>query len=198
MLSICAFCLYVTLIWCNGISIDLLSIGLDVSSVYVHSLICENYLVYGIPYIYCQLEWGGRCILSICAFCYMWNLFGGMVFHRSIVNWSGGRCMLSIYGFCYMWFHRLIWCNSICAIHLLFIGVGGRCILSICAFCYTWKLCGVMVFHRFIVNWSGGYMYAQYMCILLYVTQIWCNGIWYIYCWLEWGSRCILSICALC
>ena len=24
-----------------------------------------------IPYIYFQLEWGGICILGICAFCYM-------------------------------------------------------------------------------------------------------------------------------
>ena len=40
--------LYVTLIWCNGIPYDLLSIGVvgvHVSSVYVHSAICETYLV---------------------------------------------------------------------------------------------------------------------------------------------------------
>ena len=30
-------------------------------------------------------------------------------------------------------------------------------------------------------------MYPQYMCILLYVKLIWCNGIPYIYCQLEWG-----------
>ena len=30
-------------------------------------------------------------------------------------------------------------------------------------------------------------MYAQYMCILLYVTLMWCNGISEIYCQLEWG-----------
>ena len=40
----------------------------------------------GIPYIYCQL-WGVH-VLSICAFCYMSNLCGVMVFHRSIVNWG--------------------------------------------------------------------------------------------------------------
>ena len=60
--------------------------------------------------------------------------------------------------------------------------LGGRCILSICAFSYMSKLCGVMLFNRSIVNWSGGYMYPQYMCIVLYVTLIWCNGIPYIYC----------------
>ena len=30
-------------------------------------------------------------------------------------------------------------------------------------------------------------MYPQYMCILLYVTLIWCNSISYMYCQLEWG-----------
>ena len=45
-----------------------------------------------------------------------------------------------------------------------------------------------MVFHRCIVNWSGGvYMYPQYMCIMLYVKVIWCNSIPYIYFQLEWG-----------
>ena len=34
---------------------------------------------------------GGRCILSICAFCYMYNLFGVKVFHIPMVNWSCGR-----------------------------------------------------------------------------------------------------------
>ena len=30
-------------------------------------------------------------------------------------------------------------------------------------------------------------MYPQYVCILLYVIDIWCNGISEIYCQLEWG-----------
>ena len=29
-------------------------------------------------------------------------------------------------------------------------------------------------------------MYPQYMCILLYVTLIWCNGISETHCHLEW------------
>ena len=32
------------------------------------------------------------------------------------------------------------------------------------AICDT--LCGVTIFHRSIVNWSGGYMYPEYVCIL--------------------------------
>ena len=59
--------------------------------------------------------------------------------------------------------------------------------LSICAFCLYVNLCDVMVFHRSIVNSSGEYMYLQYMCIMLYVKVIWCNGIPYIYFQLEWG-----------
>ena len=137
--------LYVIVIWCNGIS-----------------EIC------------CQLESGGRCILSIYAFCYMWHLFGVMVSHRCIVNWSGGY-MYPQY-MCILLYVKLIWCNGIPWIYCT-VGVLGESILSICAFCYMWHLFGVMVFHRCIVNWSGGYMYSQYMCILLYVTLIWCNGI---------------------
>ena len=42
-------------------------------------------------------------------------------------------------------------------------------------------------------------MYPQYMCILLYVILIWCNGISERYCQLlELEGRCILSICAFC
>ena len=39
--------LYVTLIWCNIISYMYcqLEVGVDVSSVYVHSAICDTYLV---------------------------------------------------------------------------------------------------------------------------------------------------------
>ena len=70
---------------------------------------------------------------------------------------------------------------------------------NICALRYMSKLCGVMVLNRSIVNWSRGYMYPQYMCIVLYMTLIWCNGIPYIYCQLVWVmDRCILIICAFC
>ena len=74
---------------------------------------------------------------------------------------------------CILLYVTLIWCNGIPDIHCQ---LGGRCILSICAFCYMHTLFCVMVFHRCIVNWSG-FMYPKYMCILLYVTLMWCNGI---------------------
>ena len=70
--------LYVKLIWCSGI-----------------------------PYIYGQLE-GGTSALSICAFCYMLNLFGVVVFHRSMVNWRGGPWYM-----CILLYVKLIWCSGI-------------------------------------------------------------------------------------
>ena len=82
--------LYVKLMWCNVYSIDLLSIGV-VGYIYPQYMCILLYvkLIWcnGIPHIYCQL--GGRCILSICAFCCMGNLFGITVFHRSIVTLGG-------------------------------------------------------------------------------------------------------------
>ena len=63
----------------------------------------------------------------------MCNLFGVMVFQRSIVNWSGGKDVSSVY------VHSAI-CDTYVvqwySIDLLSIGVGGTCILSICVFCY--------------------------------------------------------------
>ena len=72
--------LYVKLIWCNGI-----------------------------PQIYCHLEWRGRCILRICAFSYMCNLFGVMVLHRSIVNLCVGQMYPKYMGI--LLYMKLIWCN---------------------------------------------------------------------------------------
>ena len=69
--------LYVKLIWCN--------------SLHIH---------FGGVYIYCSFELGGRCMLSICAFWYIWCTICGAV--------VGGRCMLSICAFCIV---KLIWCR---------------------------------------------------------------------------------------
>ena len=42
----------------------------------------------GIPYISGQLA-GGTSSLSICALCYMLNIFGVVVYHTYMVNWRG-------------------------------------------------------------------------------------------------------------
>ena len=109
--------LYRKHIWCNGIPhiYGQLECGVCVPSVYGHSAICETYVVSWYSRDLLSIGVGDRYILSICAFWYMWNLLGVMVFHTSIVNWSGGRYILSISAFCYMWnvlrvkvFHRSV------------------------------------------------------------------------------------------
>ena len=60
------------------------------------------------------------------------------------------------------------------------------------------NLFGVTLFHRCVVNWSlGGEMFPQYLCIMLYVKVIWCNGIPYIYFQLEWGYMYHQYMCIL-
>ena len=46
----------------------------------------------GIPEIYGHM--GGTSALDRCAFCYMWNLFGVVVFHTSMIDWRGSACQV--------------------------------------------------------------------------------------------------------
>ena len=55
----------------------------------MHSAICETFGCSSIPYIYCQLE-ESISAQNICAFCYMLNIFGVVVYHRPMVNWRRG------------------------------------------------------------------------------------------------------------
>ena len=66
--------------------------------------------------------------------------------------------------------------------------------MDICAFCYMLNLLGVMVLHKIMVNRrrGKGSVCHGYMCILLYMTLIWCSGFPQIYGQLEWGG---LGIC---
>ena len=145
-----------------------------------------------------QLFFGvfGECILSICACCYMWHLFGVTVFHRCIVNWSGGICILSTYAFCYicnlfgvMVFQRtIVDCSGV-----------GRCILCICEFCYMWHLGGVqysldllLIGVEWVLDVILVYVHYAYMCSL-HGVMVFQRSIVY------WrGARCILSICLFC
>ena len=147
--------LYVKLIWCSGI-----------------------------PQIYDQLEEG---YLGICAFCYMLNLFGVVVFHRSMVAWRGKMCLEYMFILLYV---KLIWCSGIPQIYGQ-LEEGG---LGICAFCYMLNLFGVVVFHTSMVDWRG-YICPKYICILLYVKLIWCSGIPQIYGQLEEGDLGIFAFC---
>ena len=50
-----------------------------------------------------------------------------------------------------------------------------------------YETCGVMVYQRSMLNW-GGSIYNGYMCILLYMKLMWCNGFPEIYARLEEGA----------
>ena len=56
---------------------------------------------------------------------------------------------------------------------------------------YICNLFGVMVFQRSMLDWrwGGGSICHGYMCIVLYIKLIWCNGFPEIYAQLEdWGG----------
>ena len=183
--------LYVKLIWCSGIpyicgqlergryalSICAFCCMLNVFSVVVFHRSMVNWrgpwymcfllsvqLIWcsGIPYI---CSWS---VLSICAFCYVWNLFGVAVFHRSMVNWSGDTSALSICAFCYIWniFSVVVFHRSM---------VSGRR--------GPWYMC-ILVHVKLLWCSSIPYIYGQLegyicpkcMCILLYVKLIWCSS----------------------
>ena len=48
---------------------------------------------------------GGSSAMGICALCYIWNLFGVMVFQTSMLNWRRGWCQsaMGIWALCYIW-----------------------------------------------------------------------------------------------
>ena len=59
---------------------------------YKCSLLCVKHIQCSvIPYIYGQLE-EPLSGIGICAFCYMWNFFGVVVFHGYMINWRGYIC----------------------------------------------------------------------------------------------------------
>ena len=80
-----------------------------------------------IPYIYGPLE-ADISALSICAFCYMVNIFGLVVFHRSMVHCRG------LWYMCILLSVKLIWCSGIPYIYGQL--EGDTSALSRCAFCY--------------------------------------------------------------
>ena len=65
----------------------------------------------------------------------------------------------------------------------------GQSAMGLCAFCYIWQLFDVVVFQRSMLNWSRGVgsICHGYMCIVLYMKLMWCNGFAEMYAWLEWG-----------
>ena len=159
--------------------------------VYVVSVICETYLVqwYSIDLWSIGLNTGG---LGICAFCYMSNLCGVVVFHRSMLAIGDGgyicpryMCIL-LYVKLYLvqWYSIDLW------------SIGGEGGLGICAFCFMSNLCGVVVFHRSVVAIGMRVHLLQvYMHSGICETYLQCSVIPYIYGQLEQGD---LGICAFC
>ena len=159
----------------------------------------------GVPYIYGQLKEGG---LDICAFCYMWNLFGVVVCYRSMVDWRGYMCPRYM---CILLYVKLIWWSGIPYIYGQ-LKEGG---LDICAFCYMWNWFGLVVFHTSLMDWRGvrssdGYRSLEknvrmsrwpYVVLLLatrclYVKLMQCSGIPEIYG--DIGGISALVGCAFC
>ena len=86
---------YVKLIWCSGVAwiygwleegVGSICYGYMCILVYMKPMWCH-----GFPEIYAQLEEGwGQSAMGICEICYIWNIFGVMVFQRSMLNWRRG------------------------------------------------------------------------------------------------------------
>ena len=125
----------------------------------------------------------------------MWMLFGATVFHRSIVKWSG-KYIHAQY-MCILLYMKVIWCNGIPYIYGEL--EWGIHVSSVYVHFLYVRLISCNCIHRCIVNWSGSYIYPQYMCIMLYVKLMLCNSISYMYGQFDWGwGTCILSIYVFC
>ena len=82
--------------------------------------------------LHCYTPW---VCTSICAWCYMWNLCGVVVFYGSMVNWRRG------------------WGQS--TIDLSYTITPHKSAHGMCAWCYMCNECGVVVFNGSMVNWRG-------------------------------------------
>ena len=102
---------YMKLMWCSGVAYIYGQLEEGVGSV-CHRYMCILW--------YMKLMWcSGVCIdlwligsvggvslpMGIFAFCYMWNLCGVVVLHRSVVDWrrGWGQSAMAICAFCYIW-----------------------------------------------------------------------------------------------
>ena len=154
-----------------------------------------------IPYISGQLE-GGRSALSICAFCYMLNIFGLVGFHRSMVHcrgalsyihsaicetylvqwyslhlWSIGWGYICPKYICILLSVKLIWCSSIPYIYGQL--DGDTYALSICALCYMLNVFSVVVFHTSMVSWrKGTLVYVHSAICETYLVQQYSIDVW--------------------
>ena len=106
----------------------------------------------------------GTSALSICAFCYVLNIFSVVVFHTSMVSWRRGPWYM-----CILLYVKLLWCSSIPYIYGQL--EGGTSALSMSAFCYVLNICTAVVFHTSMVNWMRGTS-ALSICAFCYMLNI--------------------------
>ena len=166
------------LIWCSGFAEIYAQLEEGVRSV-CHEYMCL--LLYmkltrcnGFPEIYAQLEEGGQSTMGICAFWYIWNSFGVVVFQRSMLNWRREHEV----NLPWVYVHSAIYETyfmQLCCIDLwsFWGGVGVSLPMGICAFCYIWNLCGVVMLHRSVVilrrGWSQS---AMDVCAFCYIWNL--------------------------
>ena len=103
----------------------------------------------GLAVIYAWLM-GGPSVMHICPCFYMWNLFGVVVLHGSMINWQGGPSDMHICACFYMW--KLL---GVVVLHGSMIDWWGASAMHICAFFYMWNLFGEVVLHGSMNNWWG-------------------------------------------
>ena len=81
---------------------------------------------------------------------------------------------------------KLTWCNAFAEIYAQ-LDWGCQSAIGICAVFYIYRSAirctkfGVVVFKASILNWRRGSICHMYMCIVLYMKVIWCNGFAEIY-----------------
>ena len=157
--------------------LDLRRGGVNLPLVYVHCAIYKTYLV----------SWFSRHLCSI------WGVGGRanlpyVYVHCAIYTWN-------LFGIMLFQTSMLDWRRE-----------WGQSAMGICPLCYIWNLFGVMVFQTSMLNWRRGVgsICHGYMCIVLYMKLICCNGFPDIYAWLGEGDEvhlpwvyvhCAIHIC---
>ena len=132
---------------------------------------------YSIPNIYAQLKGVSICHGYICMLLYMKPIWCNGIPENLCSIEGESICHGYICILLYMQTYLLLqYSRYLCSIGG---GVNLPCIYVHAALYES--LCGVMVFQRSMINWMGVSICHGYMCMLLYMKPIWCNGIPEIY-----------------
>ena len=165
----------------------------------MHSSRCQTYLVQWFSRDLCSIG-GGTSAIGICAFFYMLNLFGVVVFQRSMLIGRGGVVSLP-----WVYVHSSICVKLISCIGFPYIyagleeEVGSVCHGYMCILLYV-KLIWCSSFPEIYAGLEEGVesVCHGYMYILLYVKHICCISFSIDLCWIGGGGGVNLSmgICA--